>query len=90
VSKLTRNSGKDDIRNLSGSESIDHALAMRLRAEMRAAMVDLGRLREAYTLEAVEARTAAQRRYLNALHALQAMAPNETVEGAHPQKNRVE
>jgi hypothetical protein len=63
---------------------------MRLRAEMRAAMVDLGRLRKAYTLKAVEARTAAQMRYLNALHALQVMAPNETVEEAHPPENRVE
>ena len=63
---------------------------MHLTAEMRAAMVDLGRLRKAYTQKAVDARTAAQRRYLNALHALQVMAPSETFEEAHPPKSRVE
>jgi hypothetical protein len=90
VSKLAINAGEHDIGDITPSGSIHHALAVRLRAEMRAAMADLDRLREAYTLEAVQARTAAQMRYLLALHALQALAPNETIQETQPPENRME
>jgi hypothetical protein len=51
------------------------AMLEKLQSQMSAALADIERLRSAEALDAVQARGAAQKRYLDALNALKILTP---------------